>query len=251
MSFSARQALPAPRGRARQASCVVAYRSSSSSASTVIASSNRLVPRAARTRESTNASSQRGLRCALKRSARLAEQLLRRVGKGRLGLPPVGPDQREPAARTENARDLRERHAPGRTSGTPRRRRPRRRSRPGAGSPRPSPRAPRRRAISARIASFGSTATTWANRAASSCVKPAGSGGEVEHAGVTGRARDSAAPIQRLVASTAGGRGGTARRRARSSGGAAVQPTPASRNARFSLSICRAMTRRWIWFVPS
>ena len=29
------------------------------------------------------------------------------------------------------------------------------------------------------------------------------------------------------------------------------QPTPASRNARFSFSISRAMTRRWIWFVPS
>ena len=29
------------------------------------------------------------------------------------------------------------------------------------------------------------------------------------------------------------------------------QPTPASRNARFSFSISRAITRRWIWFVPS
>jgi len=29
------------------------------------------------------------------------------------------------------------------------------------------------------------------------------------------------------------------------------QPTPASRNARFSFSISRAITSRWIWFVPS
>ena len=29
------------------------------------------------------------------------------------------------------------------------------------------------------------------------------------------------------------------------------QPTPASRKARFSFSISRAMTSRWIWFVPS
>ena len=29
------------------------------------------------------------------------------------------------------------------------------------------------------------------------------------------------------------------------------QPTPASRKARFSFSISRAITSRWIWFVPS
>jgi hypothetical protein len=28
-------------------------------------------------------------------------------------------------------------------------------------------------------------------------------------------------------------------------------PIPASRNARFSFSISRAITSRWIWFVPS
>ena len=31
----------------------------------------------------------------------------------------------------------------------------------------------------------------------------------------------------------------------------ARQPTPASRKARFSFSISRAITSRWIWFVPS
>ncbi len=30
-----------------------------------------------------------------------------------------------------------------------------------------------------------------------------------------------------------------------------AQETPASKKARFSFSISRAITRRWIWFVPS
>ena len=35
-------------------------------------------------------------------------------------------------------------------------------------------------------------------------------------------------------------------------GGVVVHvPTPASRKARFSFSISRAITSRWIWFVPS
>ena len=45
--------------------------------------------------------------------------------------------------------------------------------------------------------------------------------------------------------------GGTTTETGEEDSGYGVLATPASRNARFSRSISRAITSRWIWFVPS
>ena len=75
-----------------------------------------------------------------------------------------------------------------------------------------------------------------------------GAGPHVDDGGLGAERQDSRAPHRGSPAASAR----IPPRRGRSSSPARRdQPTPASRKARFSLSISRAITMRWIWFVPS
>ena len=114
------------------------------------------------------------------------------------------------------------------------------------------PRAQRSGTRSSRIArssSSGSTAMTCANRGASSRVSlpvPAPRSSTV--ALVEPQLGEQVEQLRRPAAAAPtvvlGARAPEARARL-------DQPTPARRKARFSFSISRAITRRWIWFVPS
>ena len=159
----------------------------------------------------------------------------------------------EHPARPQHARELRHGLVGPRTSGTPVLRTLRRRTRRRAGA---SPRSPRWLSAAGhdlledgahpveRLDREHSTRSASRARASASRYPRRGrrrsprrpSGQDVEH-------RDRASPAASARTPPRRGRSSSPARR--------DQPTPASRKARFSLSISRAITRRWIWFVPS